>query len=214
MDYFFEGIGILASLLVSVSLCMKNIKALRIVNLCGSAVFFIYGILIVSPSIIILNTFSVLVNIFYLSKMKAAGPEVFDTLFIKPAERDLLSRFVTFHAGDIRRFFPSFDPDLTKGTLAGAECCFILRETLPVSLVAYKRRTDNEIDILVDYVIPAYRDFQNARYFFGTAVKRIAPPGTVFYAAGEAPKHISYLKRMGFTGIGRDGKVSRFSRTI
>jgi hypothetical protein len=216
MDFIIEGIGIGASILVSISLCMKNIKALRAVNLAGSAVFLFYGIIIVSPAVIILNGFSCLVNCYYLLGMRggAGRSDLFDILFLESSQDDMLGRFVRFHEEDIVRFFPSFNSDPVNGTLAGAECCFILRETLPVSLVAYTARKDDEVTILLDYVIPAYRDMKNARFFFSNVVNRISSPGTVFLAKGEVPQHCSYLKKMGFAETGRDGKIVHFSRAI
>jgi hypothetical protein len=112
------------------------------------------------------------------------------------------------------RFNPSFNPDLQTGTLIGAECCFILRETLPVSLVAYKRGEEEEITILIDYVIPAYRDFKNAQFFFSNVVNRISGPGSVFMARGEVQAHTSYLRRMGFVETGKEGKITYFRKAI
>ena len=63
---FKEVIGMTASILVCASLCMKHIKGLRIVNSVGSVIFIVYGILIRSPSILVLNSFAVAVNIYYL----------------------------------------------------------------------------------------------------------------------------------------------------
>jgi hypothetical protein len=219
-DFVFEIIGIAASLVVSVSLCMKNIRALRVVNLSGGAVFIVYGILIASPSIILLNAFASVVNVYYLLKMKTASTraDLFDVLFIDSLEDDTLRRFVRFHGDDIVRFNPSFNPDTnpdTKtGTLAGAEYCFILRETMPVSLVAYKRGKDDEITILLDYVVPAFRDFKNARFFFSHVANRIAESGTVFLAKGEVKAHTNYLRRMGFIETGREGKTVYFRKAV
>jgi hypothetical protein len=210
-----EGIGLAASALVCISLCMKNIKSLRIVNLIGSAVFLVYGILISSPSVIVLDGFSVMVNIYYLFKMRGTRrTDLFDVQFINSPADDQVGRFIRFHGDDIVRFFPSFSPDLSLGTLAGAECCFILRETLPVSLVAYRREKDDEIRILVDYVIPAYRDLENAKFFFSNAVNRIAAPGTVFHAVGEVPAHCAYLRKIGFVETGREEKIVHFKKAV
>ena len=211
-----EAIGIAASILVSASLCMKHIKGLRIINLSGSIIFIVYGFLIRSPSILLLNGFTVIVNTYYLLRIKAetGRSDLFDVLFVDSIEDDTLQRFVRFHGEDICRFNPSFNPDLKTGTLVGAECCFILRETMPVSLVAYKRGEDEEITILVDYVIPAFRDFKNAEFFFSNVAGRIASPGSVFLAKGEMPAHTSYLKRIGFIESGREGKITYFRKAV
>ncbi len=201
---FVELFGIAASVLVAVSLTMKNIKWLRVINLAGSLCFAAYGYWINSISVTLLNLFTVGVNIFFIIGMvkKSGKPDTFDILFVNPKEDEYARRFITFYADDIRKFFPSFNPDLNAGTLAGADCCFILRETIPVSIFAYRKGNGNDIAILLDYAIPAYRDFKNASFFFNTAVDRIAKPGDIFTAAAEVPAHARYLKRIGFEKAG------------
>ena len=213
---FNETIGFAAALLVLASLCQKNIKGLRILSLAGSLVFLVYGFLIFSPSILALNIFASAVNVFRLFQIKGetSGTDLFDALFVDSADDEMLKRFIRFHGDDIRRFFPSFNADAKTGTLSDAQCCFILRETLPVSLIAYKRENDKEVTILVDYVIPAFRDLKNGEFFFSTVVNRIASPGTVFLARGEVKTHITYLKRIGFTETGREGKTITFCKTV
>lgn len=214
--YLREMVGYTASLLVSASLCMKRIRGLRIVNLIGSVIFIGYGFLINSYPVMLLNGFSVIVNVYYLLQLKneAIKTDHFDVFFVDSIDNDMLQRFVRFHGEDMRRFNPSFDPDLKTGTLVGAECCFILRETLPVSLVAYKRGEDEEITIHMDYVIPAFRDFKNAQFFFSNVINRIASPGSVFLAKGEVKAHSDYLKRIGFLETGKEGKVTYFRKAI
>ena len=214
--HFGEGIGIIASILVSASLCMKRIRGLRIVNLIGSAIFIGYGFLINSISILLLNGFTVIVNVYYLLQMRneTSRTDLFDVLFVDSLDDDMLQRFVRFHGDDMCNFNPSFNPDLKTGTLVGAECCFILRETMPVSLVAYKRGEDEEITILMDYVIPAFRDLKNAQFFFSNVVNRIATPGSVFLAKGEVKGHTNYLRRIGFVETGREGKITYFRKAI
>ena len=211
--YAAEFIGIAASILVSAGLCLKNIKSLRVVNMAGSAVFLAYGFIIQSPSVMF---FAVAVNLHYLLQMgnETKRSDLFDVLFIDNLEDETLRRFVRFHGEDIIRFNPSFDPDLKNGTLAGGEYCFILRETLPVSLVAYKRGADDEITILLDYVIPAFRDFRNAHFFFSNVAGRIAAPGSVFTARGEVKAHVKYLKRMGFVETRREGNAVYFRKAV
>lgn len=63
-----EIIGYVAMALVGISFLMKDIKTLRFFNLLGASVFIIYGILLRQPPIYILNTFIVLVNLYYLRK--------------------------------------------------------------------------------------------------------------------------------------------------
>ncbi len=65
-----EYIGYLASLLVLVSFLMKNMTYLRLVNTLGCLVFIAYGALLPSIPIIITNAAIVLINSFYLLKIR------------------------------------------------------------------------------------------------------------------------------------------------
>jgi len=211
---WYEILGLIGSLMVALSMTMSHIRTLRILNLVGCVLFVVYGILIHSLSVTLLNLFTGGVNIYFLVNLRIQTnrPEFFETLFKDPQSDEYIRRFVLFHAKDINKFFPSFNSDPETGTLAGTECCFILRQTLPVSLVAFRRGDGEEISIVLDYAIPAYRDFKNGRFFFDTAVSQIASPGTVFAAIGEVPAHSSYLRKLGFREIFDDEQGVHFRK--
>lgn len=67
---YIEWIGYLASLLIVVSLTMSDIVKLRIVNSIGCVVFVTYGILVGAYPVIVSNFAIVIINIYYLYKMK------------------------------------------------------------------------------------------------------------------------------------------------
>jgi hypothetical protein len=215
-NYFVEIFGIAASVIVAVSITLKSVRWLRIINLAGSLCFALYGFWIGSISIVFLNLFTAGVNLFYIFLMmkKSKHPDTFDILFVNPKDDEYARRFILFYADDIKKFFPAFNPDLENGTLAGAECCFILRETIPVSIFAYRKGIENENLILLDYSIPAYRDMKNAKFFFDSALKRIAKSGDIFNADAEVPAHARYLKRIGFERIGHIEKAELFRKKV
>jgi hypothetical protein len=163
----------------------------------------------------LMNTFIIGINIYFLVKLyrSKSKQDHFDVSMVNPAEDAYVQRFVSFHLNDIKRFFPSFDPDLKTGTLAGARCCFILRETLPVSLLAFHDNTVNEIVIVLDYVIPSYRDYENAKFFFETG-SRIIKPGTIFTATAEVPSHGNYLKKIGFKETKKTEKGIIYQKSV
>lgn len=68
MNYV-EIVGYTASVLVAISIMMKSIVKLRIVNLIGSLVFGTYGVLIGAIPVAFVNYFISVVNIYYLVKM-------------------------------------------------------------------------------------------------------------------------------------------------
>ena len=64
-----EMLGYLAMAAVGVSIAMKKIHYLRIWNLTGAVLFTIYGYLIESSPVMILNIILTLLNIYYLVQM-------------------------------------------------------------------------------------------------------------------------------------------------
>lgn len=63
---FLEMVGYTASVLVAISLMMRSLHKLRIINLSGSLLFTVYGFTIGAYPVAVLNAFIVLVNLFYL----------------------------------------------------------------------------------------------------------------------------------------------------
>ncbi|MGO1298875.1 MAG: hypothetical protein ACTMIA_16505 [Vibrio sp.] len=62
--------GYAASIMVAISLTMKNIIKLRIINFIGCIIFCIYGSLIGAWPVVATNAFISIVNIYYLYKMR------------------------------------------------------------------------------------------------------------------------------------------------
>ena len=65
---YLEFLGYLASTLVAISLMMRSLTKLRVINLSGSLLFTVYGFSIGAYPVAALNAFIVLVNLFYLQK--------------------------------------------------------------------------------------------------------------------------------------------------
>lgn len=63
-------LGYLASLLVAISLSLKDIKWLRIINLLGCIAFVIYGLGIDAMPVVIANAYIAFINIFHLYKLR------------------------------------------------------------------------------------------------------------------------------------------------
>ncbi len=64
-----ELLGYLASGLVAVSLMMRSLHKLRIINMIGAFLFTLYGFFIGAYPVAVLNGFIVLVNIYYLQQV-------------------------------------------------------------------------------------------------------------------------------------------------
>jgi len=63
-----ELVGYLGSVILIISVMMKNLKTLRIINTIGASLFVAYGFMLaISWPIIITNGFIILANIYYLT---------------------------------------------------------------------------------------------------------------------------------------------------
>jgi hypothetical protein len=106
-----------------------------------------------------------------------------------------LNHFLKFYKKDIEKFMPDF----STSNIQKSRIIFIIRNMVPVGLFIFEPITNDTIEIKLDYTIPAYRDFQNARYLFSKGVADCWEKGyTHLISRSDVPKHIKYLIRMGF----------------
>jgi len=68
-DTLIEWIGYLASILITISMLMKEIFKLRFINLMGCILFVIYGLIIGAYPVAIANAIIVFINLYYLYKL-------------------------------------------------------------------------------------------------------------------------------------------------
>jgi GGDEF domain-containing protein len=191
-----ELIGYLGSILVAISLTMKSLLRLRIINLIGALFFTLYGLLLGAYPVAFLNGIIVCIDLYYLVQMWRRK-DFFTFLEVSPNGK-YLSAFVEFHRDDIREIIPTYthhpDDDLL--------CFFILRNMMPAGLFIAKIQGE-EAHILLDYVIPNYRDFQVARFIFEDNAAFFRQRGIRrFVSDGGSPIHRRYLEKMEFVNRG------------
>lgn len=200
MMQYVEYVGTLASVVVAISLMMKNLKHLRLLNLAGSAIFAAYGAAIGSMPVLALNLFCVGADAWYLYKMRRERSS-FALMRVEPGESEYLESFLGFYARDIARFAPEFGTE----DYSGSSAVFVLRDMVPASLVIYRKAEDGAIELKLDYATPAWRDFKNAEFFLEAAARDIAGAGQALFRARATTKaHAAYLRRMGFRQAGAD----------
>lgn len=194
MDALIGWFGTLASVVVAISLMMRNLRRLRLLNLAGSAMFAAYGAAIGSVPVFALNLFIVAIDAWYLAKMRRER-SAFSLLHVDIERSEYLASFLEFFARDIARFAPEFRRD----ELPSSRAVFVLRDMMPASLVVYRKAEDGAVDLLLDYATPQWRDYRNAEYFFDAAARDIAGGATaIFRTRASAKAHVAYLERMGF----------------
>lgn len=189
----YELIGYAASILVAVSLMMRSILRLRIINLIGAALFTIYGLLIGAYPVAAVNFVIVIIDLYYLYGIVTAE-EYFRLLEVQP-ESDYLHYFLDFHAADIQEFLPGFAFDPADAQII----FFVLRDLVPAGLFIAERRSAGTISVDLDFVIPGYRDFKVGRYLYSRQRDFFLERGirTIYTRSGNET-HARYLERMGF----------------
>jgi len=76
-------LGYAASVLIAVSLLMRSIVRLRVINLAGAATFSVYGFLIGAYPVGILNLMTATINLVQLIRLQRRR-EIFRVLEIRP----------------------------------------------------------------------------------------------------------------------------------
>lgn len=191
-----ELIGYLGSILVAISLMMRSLLRLRIINLFGALFFTIYGILLGAYPVAFLNGLIVCIDLYYLFQMWRQR-DFFTFLEVSP-KSEYLRAFVEFYKDDIAEIIPSYSYKDYEDLL----CFFILRNMMPAGLFIAKVHGE-EAHIQLDYVIPNYRDFQVARFIFEENAAFFIQRGIRrFVSEGGSPIHQTYLQKMEFVNQG------------
>jgi hypothetical protein len=188
-----EIVGYVASVLVAISLMMSSILRLRLINLVGSAAFTVYGVLIHAYPVAVVNLIIVFINLYYLRQMLGSR-EYFKLLQVRP-DSEYLRYFLDFHRDEIQRFLPGFSHTPGEGQLT----FFVLRDMVPAGLFIGERQHDGGLLVLLDFVIPQFRDFKTGRYLFRDQAEFFRTLGVTEIRSDPGSKvHADYLRRMGF----------------
>jgi D-lyxose ketol-isomerase len=178
---------------------MNSIVKFRWINLLGAVSFSIYGLLIGALPVFILNGFIVLVDLFYLRRIYFKE-ELFDVVEVT-ADSEYLEKFLSFHKKQILEYFPKFNFELPEKGLV----FFVLRNTA-VAGIFIGRKSDKELEVKLDYVLPEYRDYKNGKYIYHRLKQRFVNAGfDRITAQSGTKKHEKYLLKMGFENLHESG---------
>lgn len=203
MEYFFEWIGYIASFIILVSLLMRSIKRLRVINLVGATLFAIYGYLIGAYPVLIMNAGIVLINIYYLVTM-LKSEEYFEILRVKHYN-NYLTAFLRHHKKALTQTFGNIHVQ------EGDQIVFILRNMFPAGLFIARPEGDR-LHIMVDYAVEAYRDFKTSAHIYKHAhdIFTDRPYKAFVTDVANHPVHARYLRKMGFEPCAvEDGRCTR-----
>lgn len=160
--FLIEAIGYVGSGLIVLSLLQKSILRLRAIGVVASVTFLFYSVAIEAYPVAVVNAIAASIHLYYLRKLIRRKSEVFKLLTLRPDSR-YLQYFLDFYKGDIAtRFQPDFVYRAEDNTLA----VFMLRDLVPAGLLVARMHGDSSFEILLDYVIPQYRDFKLASWLY------------------------------------------------
>lgn len=192
MNYL-EWLGYIASFIILISLLMSSIIKLRWINLLGSIAFGIYGFLIGSLPVAVMNIGIVLINAYYLYKIYGSK-EYFQLIEISK-DSNYFKAFIKFYQTDILKFFGKTDFEMNPQKLG----LYILRDMVPAGIFIASKINETTLEIEIDYAVAAYRDFKLGHYLYEIKKSMFLNLGyTTLTAKAHNDAHKSYLEKMGF----------------
>jgi hypothetical protein len=204
-----EFLGLVASVIVAISLIMNSVLKLRILNLIGSFVFAIYGYFIRSYPVLFLNIFICFINIYYIVNIVTIR-EYF-SIFEFDKNSLYMQKFLSFYENDIKKFNESFDINILYKDL---DIFFILRDLIPAGIFIVENRKDYQF-VHLDYVIPKYRDLRIAEYLFYKNREYFEKKNyKKFVTKSKNKHHIKYLLKIGFKNIGKEEEYFVFEKKL
>lgn len=187
-------LGYTASFVIFISLMMKSIIKLRILNAVGCVLFTVFALKTNSIPAVVMNIGIVLIDMYYFYRMVHVKDH-FEILEVD--KNNEIVRY--FFNKNERELITLFNNDAFKSC---DKLALYFRNNDIAGLVAYAVKdtdTGKTADILIDFVVPKYRDLAIGRHFFINDLHFWHRQGfTTLEARSPSETHIPYLKRLGF----------------
>ena len=196
-----ELIGYLGSALVVVSMLMTSVVRLRVINLVGSVIFTCYALIIRSYPTAAMNLFLVGINIFHLVRLLKSKKHY--DLIRTDAKDGYFAWLLDTSMEDIRQWFPGFAPEECRADISYLVCC----DRNPAGLFLARAAGEREIEVLLDYTTPVYRDASAGTYLH-EQLRQLGYRTVTF--KGNAPKHVEYMEKIGYRKNSRGEYVLEF----
>lgn len=193
-------LGYAASLIVFISLMMKSLAKLRVLNAAGSLLFVVFALATDSLPTAFLNLGIVVIDVFYFIRMT----RVKDNFEIMTVQKDneIVRRFYRTNKKELDALFGE------ASFVKSEKIALFFRNDDIAGLLAYSSvvlpQSDSSVpesaaEILIDFVVPKYRDFAVGRHFFVKDVSFWKEQGySCLLSNVPDKKHIPYLERLGF----------------
>lgn len=192
----YEILSLMASILTAVSLTVKSLYKMRWLNLFGCIGFTIYGALINAWPLAIVNGYIAIIDALGIVKLKNSDKSTFYFGKLGDIGETYFQEFYKFYEDDIRSFFP----EVKYSDVELADTYVLFRDMIPVGIFSIKRlENTTRARVLMDYVIPKYRDGQFGAVMYVKKVYVFRDDGiTDFEATTQNRSHANYLISVGF----------------
>ncbi|MGD9874314.1 MAG: hypothetical protein AB7T27_08575 [Kiritimatiellia bacterium] len=188
-----ELIGYAGSIIILISLLMKSLLKLRWINLTGSILFSLYGLMIRAWPVFGINAVIVGIDAWFIFQALRRW-DYFDLTPLPEIGTEYFKKFFLYYENDIRSFFP----DVAFDALAGSETYILFRNMAPVGFFAL-RLEGEEARVIGDYVAPEYRDFKTGKFVYDVKRMYFKQKGIKRFVADCGKDiHCKYLARNGF----------------
>ena len=193
---FLDLFGYVSSIVILISLTMSSIIKLRVINMTGSILFTIYGLMLHSVPTAFLNFGIVVINLYYLTK-HYKKKEVFKLVEVSE-DSELLEHFYSNNSKELTELFGD---NLHE---QGQKVFFMLRNNHTAGILVGTEEKET-LKIKVDFVTEEYRDFKLGKYFFEENTEELVKKGyKKVYSKALHEKHKEYLEKIGFRKVDRD----------
>lgn len=133
---YVEILGYAASIMVALSMLMVSVVRLRVINLVGSVVFIIYGIMLPSVPVVLTNLFVVGVNIWHLRRAFKNGRSYCDYVPVGPEREAQLQEYLDVHMSRIKRYYPHVERSYLEKVRQGKGQIYLAIHQLKVRGIA------------------------------------------------------------------------------
>lgn len=145
-----------------------------------------------------MNIGIVAVNTYYLSRIYGSK-EKFEILTIDQ-HSEFYKMFMNYNKKEIKKFFVTDEFNLTEDTLG----FYILRNLVTAGIFIGKKK-NNTLEVTLDFVIPAYRDFKTGKFVYVDSIDFFKDMGiTKITASAKHIEHHNYLMKMGFRKLDKE----------
>lgn len=162
--WWLEALGWLGSAVIVWSLIQTQLSRLRVFNLVGTILLVGYNLVLAIWPMVGLNVVLAAINIWYLVRSRRDKHDASAYEVLEVAGDDTFLRHVLrVHGADILRFNPSFVHEPF-----GADTAYlVLKGDETVGVIVMRDEGEGTVRLLLDYVLPRYRDLSPGEFVFG-----------------------------------------------